>query len=106
MSVDLQPSSRMLITPLLKEGNSEYFDIWEPVNFPEADDDIIHRVTEIEVGRLDLIAVQYYNDPNLWWIIAHANKVEDIFEEIIPGIRLRVPSFDRVRLILSDIVTG
>jgi hypothetical protein len=95
----------MLRTPLVAKGGIEYFDIWEPINFPESDDDIIHKVIETEVGRLDLIANRYYNNPNLWWVIAHANKVEDIFEEIILGVRLRIPSFDRVRTVLNSAAT-
>jgi len=105
MSVDLKPTSRMLSTPLLADGGSEYFDVWEPIVFPESDNDVIHTVIETQVGRLDLIAVMYYNDPNLWWVIAHANKVEDIFEELIPGMRIRIPAFDSVKLVLNSLVS-
>ena len=29
-----------------------------------------------ETDRIDLLAFKYYNDVNLWWIIAHANKIK------------------------------
>jgi hypothetical protein len=29
-----------------------------------------------ETDRMDLLARKYYGDVNLWWIIAHANKIK------------------------------
>jgi len=104
MPVDLKPNSRMLDTALLVEGGTEYFDIWEPIVFPVSEDDTVYKVTQTDLGRLDVIAYRYYNDPNLWWVIAHVNKIEDIFEEILPGTKLRIPSYSTVRLILNRLV--
>lgn len=41
--------------------------------------------------RLDTLAHRYYNDAELWWVIAMANRIADPFA-LVPGTRLRVPS--------------
>lgn len=41
--------------------------------------------------RLDLLAKKYYNDPNLWWIIAAANNINDATLYLEPGQQLRIP---------------
>lgn len=43
--------------------------------------------------RFDLLALQYYGDPSLWWIISVAN--EDLPQDslyITPGIQIRIPN--------------
>lgn len=40
--------------------------------------------------RLDLLANQFYNDPNLWWYIAQANNLMSINLE--PNTSIRVPA--------------
>jgi len=44
-------------------------------------------------ARLDLIAEQAYRDPQLFWIIAAANEIEDPFN-VPEGTILRIPSID------------
>lgn len=55
-----------------------------------SDSDII-IVTE-EEDRLDLLANQFYNDPNLWWVIAVYNNLTDIDLKLEPGLQLRIPN--------------
>ena len=57
----------------------------------ESNRDIYHRVASNEVGRLDKLANQYYNNPLLWWVIAQANNIRDPFAPISPGTLLRIP---------------
>ena len=40
--------------------------------------------------RLDLIANQFYGDPNLWWFIARVNNLKT--NNIPAGTSLRIPS--------------
>jgi hypothetical protein len=50
------------------------------VLYPEielSDTDIY--VQSKDSDRLDLLAFRYYKDVNLWWIIAHANKIKGTF---------------------------
>ena len=46
-----------------------------------------------EKDRLDLLAQQFYGDPNLWWIIASANGELNKNSFHLPiGTQLRIPS--------------
>lgn len=42
--------------------------------------------------RYDTLALQFYNDSSLWWIIASANNLERASLVPTPGIQLRIPS--------------
>jgi len=57
----------------------------------ERSTDDVYVVTSIG-ERLDLLASKYYQDANLWWIIAAANpslRRDSVYLE--PGIQVRVP---------------
>jgi len=57
-------------------------------NIPETSDDIYVMA---QVGdRFDLLANQFYGDPQLWWYIAKANKMK--FNNIEVGTTIRIPA--------------
>jgi nucleoid-associated protein YgaU len=56
---------------------------------PPSDSDILIYTTAED--RLDLLALSYYNDSNLWWVIAMANNLTDIDLKLNPGTQLRIP---------------
>jgi hypothetical protein len=56
---------------------------------PPSDSDILIYTTAED--RLDLLAATYYNNSNLWWIIAMANNLTDIDLKLNPGTQLRIP---------------
>lgn len=60
-------------------------------NIPLSETDVYVITT---VGdRLDLIAYNYYNDVNLWWVISMANNnVTKGSMFPIPGTQLRIPT--------------
>ena len=65
--------------------------------------DDIYATTLIS-DRLDLIANQFYNDVDLWWVIATANPDvirRDSFN-LKPGLQIRIPSPDRITNILKS----
>ena len=41
--------------------------------------------------RLDLLAKKYYNDVNMWWVIAQANHLGKGSMNIKPATKLRIP---------------
>ena len=43
-----------------------------------------------EGDRLDLLANQFYGNPELWWYIARVNHLKTMNVE--PGIKIRVPN--------------
>ena len=60
-------------------------------NIPPSESDIYIITT---VGdRLDYLAYTYYNDPEMWWVIAAANNnATDGFLFPVPGTQLRIPT--------------
>jgi hypothetical protein len=99
----LPTHSRHQLTPLyqlLDEDETALTDSfawgsWRPIDFPEADDDAVYVVASKDVGRLDNLAVKFYGDPYLWWVIAHVNDIVNPLEMEV-GVALRIPSRDRV----------
>ena len=65
--------------------------------------DDIYATTLIS-DRLDLIANQFYNDVDLWWVIATANPDvirRDSFN-LKPGLQIRIPDPNRINTILRS----
>lgn len=52
--------------------------------------------------RYDTLALSYYNDPSLWWVISSANPTI-IQNSLIPpyGSQIRIPSPDRLSAIIA-----
>ena len=84
--------SRLESIEQYRENNKRYFKYIKYPNIPLSVNDI-YAVT-VEGDRLDLIANQFYNDVDLWWIITTANP--DIIRRdsfnLKPGIEIRIPS--------------
>ena len=77
------------ITKLNVTGSAYYrtnlYPTIEPTN---ADYYVITTIND----RLDLMALDFYQDPSLWWVIASANALpgDSIYPPI--GIQLRIPT--------------
>ena len=51
--------------------------VFKSIIYPEIESSIMDiYITTKQTDRLDLLAFEYYNDVNKWWIIAHANKIK------------------------------
>jgi phage tail protein X len=65
------------------------------IKYPEIPLDVndIYIITK-DGDRLDLIANQYYGDPDLWWVItkANPNKISRDSFFMSKGIQIRIPS--------------
>lgn len=90
---DLPPKLQNIV---LKRVNTFVWGVWNPITFQKAADDIIHTVSEAEVGRLDLLASEFFGNPNFWWVIAHENNIKDPLKDVVAGLQLRIPSFEAV----------
>lgn len=53
--------------------------------------DIIHTVTPIEVGRPENLALTYYGDARLYWVILAANNLRDR-TELTDGLIITIPA--------------
>lgn len=81
------------------DENKRYFiaPIYPEINQLDTDDYIISNIET----RLDLLAFNYYNDSNLYWIIAICNNIQGtLFVE--PGTQLCIPNRNRLSDILSE----
>ena len=82
----------------------ESYEFWDTPDFPEIlpqDNDTFITVEDVYVGRLDLIAYDYYQDSNLWWVIALANKIDQIPTGVSLNMTLRIPNKSYVDSLLS-----
>jgi len=68
----------------------------------ENDDSDVYIITH-SGERLDTLASKYYNDVNLWWIIAQANQIGKGTLNIAAGTQLRIPQ--NIAKIFSDLDT-
>ena len=57
---------------------------------PETEEDIY--VITVGGDRYDLLAQQFYNNSNLWWIIVTANNTFTGSLNIKPGTQIRIPA--------------
>tara|TARA_R100000008_G_scaffold86729_2_gene81176 strand:+ start:1187 stop:1462 length:276 start_codon:yes stop_codon:yes gene_type:complete len=71
-----------------KDGNSLKYSTTLYQRIPESINDV-HVITT-SGDRLDILAYQYYGDPQLWWYIAQANHLSSMNVE--EGLQLRIPS--------------
>jgi len=71
-------------------------------NIPLSVDDI-YAIT-VEGDRLDLIANQFYNNVDLWWVITTANPNVIRRDSFIlkPGLQIRIPDPNRITNILRS----
>ena len=61
------------------------------LEIPLSPDDIYVYTTQGD--RYDVLALQYYTDSSLWWIIAAANPNIGLGSLVIPqGVQIRIPS--------------
>jgi len=77
--------------PQIKINNKP---VYRTVRYPEIplnENDIY--VTTTQGDRFDTLALQYYQDESLWWIISIANESLLQNSLVVPeGIQLRIPS--------------
>lgn len=55
--------------------------------------------TVVHGDTYDSLALYYYNNPTLYWIIASFNRVEDCLEDPIEGTTIRIPSISNIKFL-------
>jgi hypothetical protein len=69
--------------------------VYKTVRYPEVplSPEDIYVYTQ-QGDRFDVLALQFYQDSSLWWIIAIGNPQVTLGSLLIPsGIQLRIPAF-------------
>lgn len=80
----------------LKEYGKQYHVTNRLRGVKHSSNDVYYIVDNNTENRLDKISLIYYNSPNYWWIIAHANNIFDSFTEVYRGRRLRIPPLSSI----------
>lgn len=91
-TVEIRKNSYLQFGSLLESNAGTSF--WDQIDFPEVvpqDTDVFITIDETNVGRLDLIAFDAYGDPDLWWAIALANRIDLIPSDVYMNRRIRIP---------------
>ena len=91
LAVDSRYHKTSLLTTTVGTKNVAIWGVWDPIVFEDEDDDRIHMVRAVDLGRLDLLANQFYGNPNLWWVIATKNLIKNQLTDMTVGQRLRIP---------------
>lgn len=85
----------------VKEGRA-FFGLHSPLQVEVDGSESEFRVSQGLQGHLDLIADEVYGDRRLWRVIAHANKIDFPHEQVVAGMVLVIPYFDRVSAALLE----
>ena len=88
-------NSRYADTTTITENGDTYYDVWNRIDELRRIKDTIrytwHTVISGEVGCMDLIAVRYYLNERLGWIITAFNEIIDPVSEMYAGQQIRIP---------------
>lgn len=85
------------LTPIF--GNFMAYYVHRSID-PRSDDLFVTMDNQRYTGRPDLLATDFYNSPDLWWVFGVRNGWEDPIHDLKHGIDLYIPSPTHVRAIL------
>ncbi len=92
-------------TITVTRDNKQFLVLRKPLNLDTANTDVTVTIQQDLIQRLDLISQKAYGTPNLWWVIAEFNGINDPLFDLRPGTILRIPSLDRVLQAISALNT-
>ena len=88
---------RYINTWAYQDDENRYFlGTFAPVNIPPDRTDKIYIIEAGDLDRADLLSYKLYKSPRLYWIILWLNGINDPFEQLYPGMALRVPTLRRL----------
>jgi len=94
MTVRIRNTSRLKFARLATIDGVEHWELPDYPRIEEAADDINYVVDRRD--RIDRMATTFYSDPSLWWIIALANGMALLPNDLSAGTTIRIPSQRRV----------
>lgn len=66
----------------------------------QLNEDISFALHEVQRGdSLDSLALKYYNNPTLYWIIADFNRIQDPYKELKVGDKIKIPSISSISFV-------
>lgn len=99
--VQISRNSWLNLSRLL-EFNGKVF--WENVSLPQiplSEEDKYINISQEQTRRLDLLAYEYYGDPELMWVILLANN-KDLPNQFLEGELVRLPSPESIEKLLRS----
>jgi len=101
-TVAVRRNSWLNFSELLEsDAGITFWDQPEIPNITPQSNDVFITVDDRTAGNLDLIAFELYGDPDLWWVIALANKIELIPTDVRVNMRLRIPNLSFVKNLMA-----
>ena len=94
MAVNIRSSSRLRFSRLLTIDDVEHWELPEYPAIAPANDDKRYKVDRND--RIDRLATRFYGSVDLWWIIALANGMELLPNDMNTGQTIIIPSQRRV----------
>ncbi len=94
MAVALRVTSRLRFAQLIKLDGVEHWEMPEYPTIEAANDD--KRYTVDRNDRIDRLADRFYGSSELWWIIALANGMELLPNDLNANAVIIIPSQNRV----------
>jgi nucleoid-associated protein YgaU len=86
------------------EDNRYYYNLLQQVVLPDnLPKELLTTYDVVPGDTLPFISYKVYDTPNLWWVITHANKIDNPTIQLQPGTQLIVPTYLAVREILGQI---
>lgn len=62
------------------------------------DDSTPYMMHTVEQGdTLDNLALKYYSNPTLYWVICSYNRITNPYTELVAGQKLKIPSLSTIR---------
>lgn len=66
----------------------------------QMDTDVGYTLHTVKRGEsFDSLALDYYNNPTLFWIICDFNKVQDPFTKLKEGDKIKIPVMSSIRFL-------
>ena len=94
MAVNLRSTSRLRFARLVSLDGVEHWELPEYPAIEPSSTDATYKVSRKD--RIDLLANRFYGSVDLWWIIALANGLELVPNDLYEGQELIIPSSRRV----------
>ena len=102
LEVKLNFASRHKKTNVYTAEGKTFFGVWDqPIIKLDGDEKVV-KVSSDQLGQLDLIAYQEYENRALWWVIAQANGIRSVTDQVVAGIDLTIPKIANVRAALLE----
>lgn len=66
------------------------------------DNTTVYKLHVVEQGdTIDNLALYYYNNPTLYWIICSFNRITDPYKKLVVGEILKIPSISNIQFDLT-----